>query len=257
VVVAWQRAGAQFSITVWHNPSIRAAVATLDETAWLPIRHPRTVWGDQEGRYISDAEIAEVRYTAFTGGRKAEQVTARLLVRRVRRRDPASAPQGQGEPFAVHREHAAFTDSTLGPLEAEAERQRRAHVRALEAGASSSPSRRSAAACRAARWSVGPARALLCLVRDCLGSSVAHRATDGGPMALTLAQHLDDARALFDDRPSRPLEFSLSPTGTSQNEANRSERTGNLLVSFRRQHGKTPPCQTGLQPGDGTRTSVL
>jgi len=47
-------------------------------------------------------------------------VTGRLLVRRVRRLNPASVPQGQGELFAVYRYHAAFTDSTLTLVEAEA-----------------------------------------------------------------------------------------------------------------------------------------
>jgi len=120
VVAACRRAGAHFSITVRMNPAIHRAIASIPEDAWTPIRYPNAVWDDDEGRYISDAEIAEIGYTAFTGRRTAEQVTGRLLVRRVRRLNPACVAQGQGELFAVYRYHAAFTDSTLGLVEAEA-----------------------------------------------------------------------------------------------------------------------------------------
>jgi len=37
-------------------------------------------------------------------------------------------------------------------------------------------------------------------------------------MTLLVPQHLDDARALFDDPPHRPLEFFLRPTGTGNEE---------------------------------------
>ncbi|WP_052711190.1 hypothetical protein [Pseudofrankia sp. DC12] len=107
------RAGAHFSITVRLNPAIRAAIATIEENAWLPDPLPAGGLGRRRGRFVSDAEIAEVRYTAFTARRKAEQVTGRLLARRVRRLNPACVPQGQGELFAVYWYYAAFTDSPL------------------------------------------------------------------------------------------------------------------------------------------------
>jgi hypothetical protein len=120
VVAACRRAGAHFSITVRLNPAIHRAITSIDENAWIPIRNPNAVWDDDEQRYVSDAEIAEVSYTAFTGRRKAEQVTARLLVHRVRRLNPVTVPQGQGELFATYRYHAAFTDSHLQLVQAEA-----------------------------------------------------------------------------------------------------------------------------------------
>ena len=52
------------------------------------------MWDEDAGRWISDAQIAETIYTAFAGTRY--QVTARLIVRRIRRDDPAQHP-GQGE----------------------------------------------------------------------------------------------------------------------------------------------------------------
>jgi hypothetical protein len=59
-------------------------------------RHPvpQAVFDDDTGRWISDAQIAETGYTAFAGTRHA--VTARLIVRRIRRDDPARIP-GQEE----------------------------------------------------------------------------------------------------------------------------------------------------------------
>jgi hypothetical protein len=62
-------------------------------------------------------------FTAFTSRRRAEHVTARLIVRRVRRLNPATAPARQGrqqELFAAYRYHAVFTDSGASMLHAEA-----------------------------------------------------------------------------------------------------------------------------------------
>lgn len=59
-------------------------------------------------------------YTAFTSRPKAGQVTARLIVRRVKRLTPTSAPAGQGELLPPYRYHAVFTDLPLPMLAAEA-----------------------------------------------------------------------------------------------------------------------------------------
>jgi hypothetical protein len=56
----------------------------------------------------------------LTGRRKTEHVTARLIVRRVRRLNPKHVPAGQSEMFAVYRYHAVFTDSPEPMLAAEA-----------------------------------------------------------------------------------------------------------------------------------------
>jgi hypothetical protein len=58
--------------------------------------------------------------TAFTGRRKRDHVTARLIVRRVRRLNPKAIPAGQTEAFAVYRYHAVFTDTAEPMLTAEA-----------------------------------------------------------------------------------------------------------------------------------------
>jgi hypothetical protein len=62
----------------------------------------------RDGRAAADAEVAEVRFTAFTARRTTEQVTARLIVRRVRWLNPQPVLAGQSELFAVYRDHAIF-----------------------------------------------------------------------------------------------------------------------------------------------------
>jgi hypothetical protein len=123
IIATARRAGAAFSITARHTASVRAAIAGIDEQAWVPIRYPQAVWDDDARRWVSDAEVAEVGYTAFTGRRRRERVSARLIVRRVRRLNPDAAPAGeaaQGELFAAYRYHAVFTDSPMPMLAAEA-----------------------------------------------------------------------------------------------------------------------------------------
>jgi hypothetical protein len=117
---AVRRAGAFFSVTVQMNPHVRAAIAAIGEDAWTPIRYPRAIWDDQLRCWVSDAEVAEVKYTAFApeGKKKGQDVTARLIVRRVRdlNRDAA---RGQGEMFPAWRYHAVFTDSPATMIQAE------------------------------------------------------------------------------------------------------------------------------------------
>ncbi|MFD1051590.1 IS1380 family transposase, partial [Kibdelosporangium lantanae] len=62
---ACRRAGAQFSITVRADVKIQAAIASIPETAWIPIRYPRGVVDLETGQWVSDAEVAEIGYTAF------------------------------------------------------------------------------------------------------------------------------------------------------------------------------------------------
>ena len=115
-----RRGGARFSITAKMTATVRAAIAGIEESAWTPIHYPNAIFDEAEQRWISDAEVAEVVFTAFTGRRQAEHVTARLIVRRVKRLATAGTAAGQQELFAAHRHHAVFTDSPLTMLEAEA-----------------------------------------------------------------------------------------------------------------------------------------
>jgi hypothetical protein len=132
VIAAARRAGARFSVSARMTKTVTAAISSIPSGGWTAIRYPQAIWDEAEQRWISDAEIAEVPFTAFTGRRRAEHVTARLIVRRVRRLNPATTPTGhpgqgeQGELFAAYRYHAAFTDSPL-PLD-DAETCHRGHA---------------------------------------------------------------------------------------------------------------------------------
>jgi len=120
IVAACRRAGARFSVTARLTPTVITAISGIDEQAWVPIRYPNAIYDEDEQRWVSDAEVAEVPFTAFTGRRRSEHVTARLIVRRVRRLNPKHVPAGQTEAFAVYRYHAVFTDSPEPMLAAEA-----------------------------------------------------------------------------------------------------------------------------------------
>jgi hypothetical protein len=89
---------------------------------------PNAIRDETEQRLISDAEVAETSLTAFTGRRAGQQVTARLIVRRVKRLNPASETAGQGELFTTYRYHALFTDAPLRMLQAEAAHRGHAFV---------------------------------------------------------------------------------------------------------------------------------
>jgi len=77
---------------------------------------------------VSDAQVAETAYTAFTSAGRTHRVSARLIVRRVKRLNPGTVPAGQHELFAAYRHHAVFTNSTASMLTAEAEHRDHAIV---------------------------------------------------------------------------------------------------------------------------------
>lgn len=81
VIGASIRSGIEFSLAMTRNPRITRAIESIDEQAWTPVHYPGAVTDPDTGQLISDAEVAEVEYTAFSG---RHQVTARLVVRRVK-----------------------------------------------------------------------------------------------------------------------------------------------------------------------------
>ncbi len=137
VLQAIRRGGARFSVTVPMDRKIRAAIAAISEDAWTPITYPRAIWDEDQGRLISDAEVAEVPYTAFAS-RKGRAITARLIVRRVKDLNPRAA-QGQDELFAIWRHHAVFTDSPFEMIQAEAQHRDHAIIEQAFADGSDGP----------------------------------------------------------------------------------------------------------------------
>jgi len=104
VVAACRRAGARFSVVLTKNRAVAAAINSIGEDAWTPVKYPGAVRDPDTGAWISDAEVAEVPYTAFASTPHA--VTARLIVRRVK---DARYPDAL---FPVWRYHPFFTDTT-------------------------------------------------------------------------------------------------------------------------------------------------
>jgi Transposase DDE domain group 1 len=120
-IAAALRARAWFSVTARMNVQVTAAITSIGEDAWTPIRYPNAVFDEAEDRWVSDAEVSEVPLVVFTSRRKADHVTCRLVVRRVKRLQPlAGDGTKQGELFAAYRHHAFVTNSTFSTVEADA-----------------------------------------------------------------------------------------------------------------------------------------
>ena len=102
------RAGAQVSVTVRMTPNIKTAIASIADDAWTTIEYTDAIVDEQTGELISRAEVAEVPFTAFAAGKKAEQVPGRLVVRRIPDFN-APADPNQASLFELWRFHAFFT----------------------------------------------------------------------------------------------------------------------------------------------------
>ena len=122
VIAAALRQNAHFSITARQDTAVRKAIASISDDAWTPIKYTNAIFDEDQQRWVSEAEVAEIDYTAFTSKPKAKHITARLIVRRVKDMNPAH----QSELFTAHRYHAVFTTSPLPMLEAE--KAHRAHA---------------------------------------------------------------------------------------------------------------------------------
>jgi hypothetical protein len=138
VIGTIRRKGAHFSVTVPMNSSVRAAIARIPGDAWTAIKYPQAIWDEQLQSWVSDAEVAETGYTAFTSKKKEKQVTARLIVRRVRARNEKAA-EGMDELFPVWRYHAVFTDSPFERVQAEGQHRDHAIVEQVIADLNAGP----------------------------------------------------------------------------------------------------------------------
>ena len=76
-----------------------AAIGEIPDDAWTTIHYPRAVFDDQLGQWVSDAGVAQIPFTAFASRGRAPQVTARLIVRRVKDMNP----DHQSELFTAYR----------------------------------------------------------------------------------------------------------------------------------------------------------
>jgi Transposase DDE domain group 1 len=118
VVAAVVKTGARFSFSIARNPAVDAAIAAIPDEAYTPVHYPGAVVDPDTGQLISDAEVAEVEFTAFAGTRY--EITGRLVVRRVldaNTQDPL---------FAVWRYHPLFTNNTEPVAQADITHRRHA-----------------------------------------------------------------------------------------------------------------------------------
>jgi hypothetical protein len=105
------RGGADVSVTVRLDKRVKAAISTIGDDAWTPIEYTEAVFDEQTNTWVSRAEVAEVPFTAFTSKKQAEQVTGRLVVRRIPDLNPG-AKNGQDTLFDTWRFHAFFTTTS-------------------------------------------------------------------------------------------------------------------------------------------------
>jgi hypothetical protein len=131
------RYGAAVSLTTGSNPSVNAAIGQIPHTAWTAIHYPQAFVDDHTGELVSDAELAEISYTAFTSHPHKKQATGRLIVRRVKRLNPKTEP-GQDGLFDVWRYHAVFVTSKFEMLQAESQHRDHAIIEQVIADAAAS-----------------------------------------------------------------------------------------------------------------------
>ena len=135
VVASVLRHKAHFSITARLLPPVRRAIDAIPDAAWTPIKYTNAVYDETAQAWISQAEVAEVEFTAFTSKAKKRQVLGRLIVRRV----PDVNPNDQSPLFTVYRHHAVFTNSPLPMLQAESDHRGHAIVEQVIADLKNGP----------------------------------------------------------------------------------------------------------------------
>jgi hypothetical protein len=120
VVRGCRRGNTEFSLVMTKNRAIQRAIDSIPDHAWTPVRYPGAVQDPDTGAWISDAEVAEVPYTAFAT--TTDRITARLVVRRVK---DARYPDAL---FPVWRYHPFFTNTDLPTARADITHRRHAII---------------------------------------------------------------------------------------------------------------------------------
>ena len=64
-MTACLKEGVQFSLVLAKNAAVSRAIEAIAEDAWTPVRYPGAVTDPDTGALISDAQVAEVAFTAF------------------------------------------------------------------------------------------------------------------------------------------------------------------------------------------------
>jgi len=70
IVAAAQRRGAHFSITARKDRAVTAAISSIPNKSWTKL--PGAVFDEQLEQWVSDAEVAEIPFTAFAIPRQGQ-----------------------------------------------------------------------------------------------------------------------------------------------------------------------------------------
>ena len=117
-LAAANQAGAAVSVTARMDKAVKRAITSIGDQAWEAIEYTDAVYDEDTKTWISTAEVAEIPFTAFTSRKKAEQITGRLVVRRIPDLNK-KASDGQATLFDTWRFHAFFTTSDLDTVTAD------------------------------------------------------------------------------------------------------------------------------------------
>lgn len=129
VAKAARDGGAELSVTVRMNKKIKTAIASIEESSWTKIKYKNAIYDEASGQWVSEAEVAEVPFTAFTSKKASEQVQGRLIVRRVPEKNKVKLAAGQDTIFDVYRHHGFFTTIDASVLvTSAADRMHRQHA---------------------------------------------------------------------------------------------------------------------------------
>jgi hypothetical protein len=125
-VTAALRAGADVSITARQDPAVKRAIGSIPDDAWTKIKYTDAIYDPDTDTWTSDAEVAEVPFTAFTSKPTKDRIEGRLVVRRI----PELNKKKLSQPtlFDTHRFHAFFTTSTLDMVTADQVHRRHAII---------------------------------------------------------------------------------------------------------------------------------
>lgn len=109
--------GADVSVTARMDKRVKKAIAAIADDAWQTIEYTNAIFDEDNRRWISTAEVAEIDFTAFTSRKNSEQVAGRLVVRRI----PELNPKDTDSPtlFDTYRFHPFFTTSDLDTVTAD------------------------------------------------------------------------------------------------------------------------------------------
>ncbi|MDN5806529.1 MAG: IS1380 family transposase [Brevibacterium sp.] len=125
-VTAAITSGADVSVTARMDAHVKKTIATIPDDAWETIEYTNAIYDEDNHRWISKAEVAEVDFTAFISKKKSQQITGRLVVRRI----PELNPKDLYAPtlFDTYRFHPFFTTSNLDTVTADKTHRRHAVI---------------------------------------------------------------------------------------------------------------------------------